>query len=117
MGALDGFWAGYEHTLARIRAESPGTVEGVAAILNAFQAPSVGIAFFGNNADDHLSDALDEAGWDVRFLEGDYLWEAHHPVTGEWMHCVEGDVYRGRYGFFGAVAPPPEDAAPAGGVS
>lgn len=91
------FWAGYAATLARVRAERPSTVDGVAAILNGFQAPSAGTAFFGNNADDRLSDAL------VRLLERDYLWEARHPGSGEWLHYVEGDVYPGprpepRYG-------------------
>jgi hypothetical protein len=96
-GPLDSFWAGYDITLARVRAERPATPDALAAILNDFQPPSVGIAFFGNNADDHLSDALTSAGWDVRFIEGDYLWEAEHAETREWVHCVEGDVYAGRY--------------------
>ena len=91
------FWSGYAATLARVRAERPGTVDGVAAILSGFQAPSAGIAFFGNNADDQLSDALADAGWQLRFLERDYLWEARHPGTGERLHCVEGDVYPGPY--------------------
>ena len=91
------FWAGYAATLARVRAERPSTVDGVAAILSGFQAPSAGIAFFGNNADDQLSDALADAGWQLRFLERDYLWEARHPGTGERLNCVEGDVYPGPY--------------------
>jgi hypothetical protein len=109
------FWAGYSATLARVRAERPSTVGGVAAILNGFQAPSAGIAFFGNNADDRLSDALADAGWELRFLEGDYLWEARHPGTGEQLHCVEGDVVRGPYGA-GASAGPGKAAAPARGA-
>lgn len=95
MRGLDDFWAGYDATLARIRAERPSTVDGVAAILNEFQSPSAGVAFFGNNADDRLSDALADAGWQLRFLEQDYLWEARHPGSGEWLHYVEGDVYPG----------------------
>jgi hypothetical protein len=91
------FWAGYDATLARVRADRPSTADGVSAILNRFQAPSAGAAFFGNNADDRLSDALADAGWQVRFLERDYLWEARHPGTGERLHCVEGDVYPGPY--------------------
>jgi hypothetical protein len=87
------FWAGYTATLARIRADRPSTVDGVAAILSSFQAPSAGIAFFGNNADDQLCGALADVGWQVQFLERDYLWEARHPGTGERLHCVEGDVY------------------------
>lgn len=91
---LTDFWAGYDATLARIRAEHPETVADVAAILNAFQPPSMGIAFFGNNADDRLSDALSDAGWDVRY-KAEYLWDARHTGTGERMHYVEGDVYKG----------------------
>lgn len=94
--SLGSFWEGYDATLARIRRERPVTVDEVVKILNDFQSPSAGIAFFGNNADDHLSDALAEMGWDVRYIEHDYLWEAQSPA-GEWLHNVEGDVYRGRY--------------------
>lgn len=94
---LASFWAGYETTLARVRDERPDTLASLAAILNAFQPPSVGVAFFGNNADEQLSGALTTAGWDVRFIEGDYLWEARHPATGAWIHYVEGDIYDGRH--------------------
>jgi hypothetical protein len=94
---LDSFWAGYDATLAKVRAERPTSVSAVAAILNEFQRPSVGVAFFGNNADDQLSLALRDAGWDVIYIEGDYVWEAHQPVSGAWLHNVEGDVYAGRY--------------------
>lgn len=94
----DEFWAGYKRALTRIRAERPATLAGVAEILNEFQPPSSdGVAFFGNNADDVLSEALADAGWDVRFMGADYLWEARHPGTGEELHYVEGDVYPGRY--------------------
>jgi hypothetical protein len=102
MAGLDDFWRGYDATLARVRLERPSTTAAVVEILNAFQPPSAGIAFFGNNADEHLSTALAAAGWDVRYIEGDYLWEAHQPTTGAWLHNVEGDVYDGQY-----AAPPP----------
>ena len=105
MTGLDSFWEGYDATLARVRAERPATVEALAAILNAFQPPSVGVAFFGNNADDHLSMALADAGWDVQFIEGDYVWDAYNRQTGEWLHCVEGDVYPGRWREPGRAAP------------
>jgi hypothetical protein len=91
---LGAFWAGYDATLARVRAERPATVAALAAILNQFQPPSVGVAFFGNNADDTLAAALYDAGWALHFIEGDYLWEATHP-GGAVLHCVEGDVYDG----------------------
>ena len=94
---LDNFWAGYDRTLTRVRAERPCTVNAVAAILNDFQPPSAGVAFFGNNADVRLSYALTDAGWDLEYLENDYLWQARNRETGEWLHCVEGDVYPGEY--------------------
>jgi hypothetical protein len=94
---LDGFWAGYDRTLARVRAERPATVDAVAVILNDFQPPSAGVAFFGNNADDTLAMALADAGWDVEYLGADYLWQAQNRATREWLHDVEGDVYPGRY--------------------
>lgn len=93
---LTSFWAGYDETLARVRNERPSNLTELAKILNAFQEPSVGVAFFGNNADDHLSYALADAGWDVRYIENDYLWEAESP-TGDTIHYVEGDVYSGVY--------------------
>lgn len=95
MSALDAFWAAYDATLKRIRMGRPATVDAVAAILNDFQEPSAGIAFFGNNADDTLADALADAGWELRF-KADYLWEARHPGSDQWLHYIEGDVYRGR---------------------
>jgi hypothetical protein len=94
---LADFWTGYDATLKRVRDERPATVADLAAILNAFQPPSAGVAFFGNNADEHLSGALAAAGWDVQFIEGDYLWDAYHPGTDTWLHYVEGDVYPGPY--------------------
>jgi hypothetical protein len=93
--SLASFWAGYDATLAKVRAERPDSTAAVAAILNAFQPPSAGVAFFGNNADDQLSLALADAGWKVRYIEGDYVWEARHPATGAVLHNVEGDVYDG----------------------
>jgi hypothetical protein len=93
--SLNSFWAGYDATLARVRAEKPDNLKALAAILNAFQPPSSGVAFFGNNADDQLSLALRDAGWDVQFIEGDYLWDAYSKSGDEWIHCVEGDLYAG----------------------
>jgi len=101
------FWRGYDATLERVRVLRPATTAELAAILNRFQPPSAGVAFFGNNADEHLSDALSDAGWDVQFIEGDYLWQAHHPVSGAWLHNVEGDVYDGPW-----AAPPPAGMGP-----
>jgi hypothetical protein len=95
--SLTSFWLQYDATLARVREERPDTLAALAEILNAFQPPSAGVAFFGNNADDRLNDALRDAGWDVQFIEGDYLWDAFNPVTREWIHSVEGDIYPGTW--------------------
>lgn len=91
------FWAGYHATLARVRDERPATLGAVVKILNDFQAPSAGDAFFGHNADDVLSGALRDAGWGLEVVESYYLWQARHPVTGEELHCVEGDIYPGLF--------------------
>lgn len=96
MTALSEFWEGYDRTLKRIGDEEPQTLAAVAAILNDFQPPSAGVAFFGNNGDEHLSVALMGVGWDVRFIEHDYLWEATSPI-GDTLHYVEGDIYPGLY--------------------
>lgn len=95
MTGLEDFWDGYDRTLGRIREQRPATLAALTEILNAFQPPSSGVAFFGNNADDELSLALMDAGWSVQFIEGDYLWEAYNPGSGETLHYVEGDVYPG----------------------
>lgn len=106
MSGLDGYWADYDATLARVRAERPANVQALVGILNDFEAPSSGLAFFGNNADEHLSDALADAGWDVIYIEADYVWEAVNGETGEWVHSVEGDVYAGRYATASTQPPP-----------
>lgn len=105
--SLADFWRGYDATLARVRMGRPATTAAVVALLNDFQRPSAGIAFFGNNADDRLSEALADAGWDVQFIEGDYVWEARHPHSGAVLHSVEGDVYDGPW-----AAPPPTGVGP-----
>jgi len=94
---LDAFWAGYDATLARVRELRPRTLDDLAVILNAFQPPSAGVAFFGNNADDTLDAALSDVGWDLHY-QASYLWDAKAPGDdGEWIHYVEGDVYAGRW--------------------
>ena len=49
MSALDGYWAAYDATLARIRQQQPDTFPALKAILDAFQPPSSGDAFFAGN--------------------------------------------------------------------
>lgn len=93
MPSLDAYWRLYDHTLATIRAERPTTFAGVKLILDRFQPPSSGQAFFPGGADDDLADALIDAGWDIRFTDGTYVYRAKHPVSGAVLEHVEGDVY------------------------
>lgn len=89
------YWKRYDATLARIRAEMPTSFAGVKLILDVFEAPSSGDAFFPDGADDQLADALSDAGWYVELIEGTYLYRAIHP-SGAVLTYVEGDVYEGR---------------------
>lgn len=91
--SLDSYWKLYDHTLATVRAERPSTFAGLKTILDRFEPPSSGEAFFPGGADDTLALALMSAGWSVDFEEGDYLWTAAHPVSGAVVQHVEGDVY------------------------
>ncbi|KXZ61392.1 hypothetical protein Mlaev_00651 [Microbacterium laevaniformans] len=90
---LDLYWQQYDRTLATIRAERPSTFAGLKLILDRFEPPSSGEAFFPGGADDTLALALMEAGWSVDFEEGDYLYTAVHPESGAVVHHVEGDLY------------------------
>jgi hypothetical protein len=96
MPGLDGYWRAYDATLARVRDERPADLAALKTILDAFCAPSSGVAFFPGGADETLADALAYAGWSVEWIEGDYLWGARSP-TGEYIHHVEGDLYPGRW--------------------
>ncbi|QEE61598.1 hypothetical protein FVA74_08420 [Salinibacterium sp. dk2585] len=91
--SLDMYWKRYDQTLALIRAEKPTTFAGVKLILDRFEPPSSGDAFFPGGADDTLADAMNDAGWSVKLEEGDYLWTAVHPYSGAVVQHVEGDVY------------------------
>lgn len=93
MSALDGYWAMYDETLARVREERPDTFAALKAILDRFQPPSSGDAFFPGGADDDLADALSDAGWELRFFSTDYVYSAKHPATSAKLHFIEGDLY------------------------
>jgi hypothetical protein len=95
--ALSQYWVMYAHTLERVRSERPNTLAELKLILDEFEAPSAGVAFFPTGGDDNLADALGSARWSVVYLEGDYLWDARSPITREWIHGAEGDIYAGRF--------------------
>jgi hypothetical protein len=94
--SLGSYWAQYDATLARVRDEQPDTFAGLKAILDTFEPPSSGAAFFPGGADDTLGDALHDAGWCIEWEEGDYLWSARHPRTGSALRHVEGDLFEER---------------------
>jgi len=91
--SIEAYWRMYDLTLARVRTERPTTFGDLKVVLDAFEPPSSGDAFFPGGADDTLGDALMSAGWSVAFEEGDYLWTATHPISGAVIQHVEGDVY------------------------
>ncbi len=91
---MDGYWDAYHRTLARIVDEKPQSMDKLKAILDSFQPPSSGEAFFPGGADETLGEALDDAGWHIDWREGDYVWVGTSR-TGEVVTYVEGDLYRG----------------------
>lgn len=91
---MKAYWHFYNRTLQRIAEEKPQTVDGIKAILDAFEPPSSGIAFFPGGADETLAEAMHTAGWRVDYREGTYVWVATSK-TGEVLTHVEGDIYRG----------------------
>ena len=97
MPNLTAYWAKYDATLARVRAEKPDTLAKLKVILDDFEPPSSGVAFFPGGADDTLAEAMDDAGWDVNWIEGDYLWDASNRHSKEAISHVEGDLYAGFY--------------------
>ena len=95
MPNLDLYWRRYDATLARIRADKPDTFTALKAILDAFEPPSSGDAFFPDGADDTLADALEDAGWHVEFREASYVYYAKHSKTGARLSYFEGDLFEG----------------------
>ena len=92
--SLKPYWDKYDATLARIVNEKPQTMDDLKVILDDFEPPSSGVAFFPGGADETLADALHQAGWAVEFREGDYVWVGRSG-GGELITYVEGDLYRG----------------------
>lgn len=93
--SLYDYWSAYDRTLARVREEKPDTFASLKAILDRFEPPSSGDAFFGDGADDTLADALHDAGWRIEFREATYLYYARHSTTGARLTYVEGDIFEG----------------------
>lgn len=52
-----------------------------------------GQAFYsGRNAGYDLAETLSEIGWAISYIDGDYFWMADHPLTGDRLRYIEGDV-------------------------
>lgn len=92
---MDAYWTKYDQTLARVVSERPTTFDDLKVILDSFEPPSSGEAFFPGGADETLGHALTAAGWRVNYREGDYVWVARSAFSGELITYVEGDLYRG----------------------
>ena len=90
---LEPYWRMYDATLARVRDEKPDTFAALKAILDRFEPPSSGQAFFGDGADDQLADALSDAGWHIDFIEATYLYTARHRTSDARLRYVEGDLF------------------------
>jgi len=91
---MKAYWDAYDRTLTRISEEQPQSMGDLKKILDEFEPPSSGEAFFPGGADETLADALDRAGWSISYGEGDYVWVGTSR-TGEMVSHVEGDLYRG----------------------
>lgn len=91
---MDAYWKQYQLTLDHIENVKPQTFDGLKAILDEFEPPSSGEAFFPGGAEETLGDSLFKAGWRIEWIEGDYLWLGTSR-TGEVISHVEGDLYRG----------------------
>lgn len=101
----DNFWRTIDTICDRIEAEKPATFDAVKAVLDAsptatypgpFFANTPDSSFFGDGGGDRsLLGSLIEAGWVVTWQDAWYYYVARHPVTGEQLTYVEGDVLRG----------------------
>lgn len=94
---LRAYWTRYDATLDRIRTEKPCSFAALKAILDDFEPPSSGDAFFPGGADETLWGALVDAGWEVYWAKADYHFKARvfDPQAKTWTKIshVEGDVY------------------------
>ena len=101
MGSNDAYWKGYAETLDRVRNEKPTTFAALKAIIDSFHPVMgdilfSGDTFFPSGGEDTLAQALREAGWRRRFLEGSYYYLAVHPESGAVCTYIEGDLYEGQ---------------------
>lgn len=104
------FWPQIDHQLERIATEKPDTFEAVRDLLldlnydqivvevhrNGPRPFDLDSAFFaGSGGDATLLDTLERAGWQTVAFAASYHYAMTHPVTGETLTYIEGDVLRG----------------------
>lgn len=84
---MAGFWQEIARQVKAITETKPDTFDKLTTILGApFYA--------GSGGDNQMFDLLIEAGWRITWSEADYHFKAEHPVTGERLEYVEGDLYK-----------------------
>ena len=93
------FWTSINHGLDKIAQDRLNTFAAVKEILDRFGNPDAtehsGQTFFAGSGGDRTQfGALSLAGWRRSWSEADYYYIAVHPLTGEAIEYVEGDVYQ-----------------------
>lgn len=92
----DPFWVNVDAQLDHIEESRPSTAQQVIDVMNLYERPSSGQAFFaGSGGDRTLLGSLSKAGWFVYKIEAIYYWVAQHPDTKDLVTYIEGDVYIG----------------------
>lgn len=91
---MDTFWLMIDAQLDRIERERPSTWEGIQAVLG---GSTVASFFGGSGGDRSLLSALRVAGWRVLWMEAGYFYAVQHPVSGEVVTYIEGDVLLGNH--------------------
>lgn len=86
------YWAQYAETKALIVDTKPQSFAELKTILDAFQSPSSGDAFWPNGDGTHLADELAVAGWVVLVWFEEFHYVIENPA-GEFVEYVEGDLY------------------------
>jgi len=109
-----GFWVEINAQLDRVEREAPTRAAEVCAILDGPEYHTVlaerGLApvaaaagrteprrsfFAGSGGDRSLFSALHKAGWSIVWSEASYYYVAQHPISGDVLTYIEGDVLEG----------------------
>lgn len=100
------FWTSIDNALDIIASDKPQTFDAVRDILHTHGDPEhpqpctankrADHAFFaGSGGDKPLRVSLNVAGWRTVWSEASYYYVMMHPVTGDFLSYVEGDVQSG----------------------